>query len=183
MQLSVCLWWHDYRRDDFPTLKSGVVIADLLAICRGVIVILFLKRVGPTRSRPPEGQLWAGDAVGGAPQRGSVFEGYKAPGLARADCWFCPTTGRPLQRRKAKAKATSCAARSASRRGCRSPRGTATVASDARGLEKPEHLAALPLLRRARVSLRRMHSGRPVPPRLCRQVRRRCRRRARDGLD
>ena len=33
LQLSVCLWWHDYRRDDFPTLKFGVVIADLLAIC------------------------------------------------------------------------------------------------------------------------------------------------------
>ena len=29
LQLSVCLWWHDYRRDDFPTLKFGVVIADL----------------------------------------------------------------------------------------------------------------------------------------------------------
>ena len=34
LQLSVCLWWHDYRRDGFPTLKFGVVIADLLAICR-----------------------------------------------------------------------------------------------------------------------------------------------------
>ena len=33
LQLSVCLWWHDYRRDDFPTLKFGVVLADLLAIC------------------------------------------------------------------------------------------------------------------------------------------------------
>ena len=33
LQLSVCLWWHDYRRDDFPTLKFGVVMADLLAIC------------------------------------------------------------------------------------------------------------------------------------------------------
>jgi len=29
LQLSVCLWWHDYRRDDFPTLKLGVVMADL----------------------------------------------------------------------------------------------------------------------------------------------------------
>ena len=25
----MCLWWHDYRRDDFPTLKFGVVLADL----------------------------------------------------------------------------------------------------------------------------------------------------------
>ena len=33
LQLSVCLWWHDYCRDDFPTLKFVVVIADLLAIC------------------------------------------------------------------------------------------------------------------------------------------------------
>ena len=33
LQLSVCLWWHDYRRDGFPTLKFGVVMADLLAIC------------------------------------------------------------------------------------------------------------------------------------------------------
>ena len=33
LQLSVCLWWHDYRRDVFPTLKFGVVMADLLAIC------------------------------------------------------------------------------------------------------------------------------------------------------
>ena len=33
LQLSVCLWWHDYRRDGFPTLKFVVVIADLLAIC------------------------------------------------------------------------------------------------------------------------------------------------------
>ena len=32
--------------------------------------LIFLRRVGPTRSQP--GQLWAGDAVGGAPQRGSV---------------------------------------------------------------------------------------------------------------
>ena len=32
LQLSVCLWWHDYRRDGFPTLKFVVVIADLLAI-------------------------------------------------------------------------------------------------------------------------------------------------------
>ena len=23
LQLSVCLWWHDYRRDDFPTLKGA----------------------------------------------------------------------------------------------------------------------------------------------------------------
>ena len=30
LQLSMCLWWHDYRRDDFPTLKFGVVMADLL---------------------------------------------------------------------------------------------------------------------------------------------------------
>ena len=29
LQLSVCLWWHDYHRDDFPTLKFGVVLADL----------------------------------------------------------------------------------------------------------------------------------------------------------
>ena len=29
LQLPVCLWWHDYRRDDFPTLKFGVVMADL----------------------------------------------------------------------------------------------------------------------------------------------------------
>ena len=29
LQLSVCLWWHDYRRDGFPTLKFGVVMADL----------------------------------------------------------------------------------------------------------------------------------------------------------
>ena len=34
LQLSVCLWWHDYRRGDFPTLKFGVVIAGLLAIRR-----------------------------------------------------------------------------------------------------------------------------------------------------
>ena len=27
LQLSVCLWWHDYRRDDFPTLKFVVVMA------------------------------------------------------------------------------------------------------------------------------------------------------------
>ena len=33
LQLLVCLWWHDYRRDDFPTLSFVVVIADLLAIC------------------------------------------------------------------------------------------------------------------------------------------------------
>ena len=33
LQLSVCLWWHDYRRDVFPTLKFGVVMADLLTIC------------------------------------------------------------------------------------------------------------------------------------------------------
>jgi hypothetical protein len=33
LQLLVCLWWHDYRRDVFPTLKFGVVMADLLAIC------------------------------------------------------------------------------------------------------------------------------------------------------
>ena len=32
LQLSVCLWWHDYRRDDFPTLEFRVVMADLLAI-------------------------------------------------------------------------------------------------------------------------------------------------------
>ena len=25
----MCLWWHDYRRDGFPTLKFGAVIADL----------------------------------------------------------------------------------------------------------------------------------------------------------
>ena len=29
LQLSVCLWWHDYHRDDLPTLKFVVVIADL----------------------------------------------------------------------------------------------------------------------------------------------------------
>ena len=33
LQLSVCLWWHAYRRGDFPTLKFVVVIALLLAIC------------------------------------------------------------------------------------------------------------------------------------------------------
>ena len=33
LQLSLCLWWHDYRRDDFPTLKFEMVLADLLAIC------------------------------------------------------------------------------------------------------------------------------------------------------
>ena len=27
LQLSVCLWWHDHRRDDFPTLNFGVVMA------------------------------------------------------------------------------------------------------------------------------------------------------------
>ena len=27
LQLLVCLWWHDYHRDSFPTLKFGVVIA------------------------------------------------------------------------------------------------------------------------------------------------------------
>ena len=26
----MCLWWHDYRRGNFPTLKFVVVIADLL---------------------------------------------------------------------------------------------------------------------------------------------------------
>ena len=35
LKLPVRLWWNDYRRDDFPTLKFGVVMADLLAICRG----------------------------------------------------------------------------------------------------------------------------------------------------
>ena len=92
-------------------------------------------------------QLWAGDAVGGGgrPSGAQCPKKYKAPGRARADCLFCPTTGRPLQRRKA--KANSRAARSASRRGCRSPRGTAAAKSDARGLEEPEHLAALPPLR------------------------------------
>ena len=34
LQLSVCLWWHDYCSDSFPTLKFGVVMADLLAIRR-----------------------------------------------------------------------------------------------------------------------------------------------------
>ncbi len=29
LQLSACLWWHDYRRDVFPTLTFGVVMADL----------------------------------------------------------------------------------------------------------------------------------------------------------
>ena len=29
LQLSMFLWWHDYRRDDFPTLKFVVVMADL----------------------------------------------------------------------------------------------------------------------------------------------------------
>ena len=36
LQLPVCLWWHDHRRDDRPTLNFVVVIADLLdllAIC------------------------------------------------------------------------------------------------------------------------------------------------------
>ena len=33
LQLSVCLWWHDYRRECLPTLKFVVVIAFLLAIC------------------------------------------------------------------------------------------------------------------------------------------------------
>ena len=33
LQLSVCLWWHDYRKDGFPALKFVVVIADLLTIC------------------------------------------------------------------------------------------------------------------------------------------------------
>ena len=33
LQLLVCLWWHDYHRDDFSTLKFGVVMADPLAIC------------------------------------------------------------------------------------------------------------------------------------------------------
>ena len=27
LQFSVCLWWHDCRRDDFPTLKVVVVMA------------------------------------------------------------------------------------------------------------------------------------------------------------
>ena len=27
------VWWHDYRRDDFPTLEFVVVIANPLAIC------------------------------------------------------------------------------------------------------------------------------------------------------
>ena len=29
-----CLWWYDYCRNDFPTLKFGVVLANLPAICR-----------------------------------------------------------------------------------------------------------------------------------------------------
>ena len=33
LQLSVHLWWHDYRREDFPTLKLVVVMANPLAIC------------------------------------------------------------------------------------------------------------------------------------------------------
>ena len=35
LQLLVCLWWHDYRSNDMPTLKFGapVVMADQLAIC------------------------------------------------------------------------------------------------------------------------------------------------------
>ena len=33
LQLSVCLWWHDYRKNGLPTLKFVVVIADPLAIC------------------------------------------------------------------------------------------------------------------------------------------------------
>ena len=34
LQLSVCLCWPDYRRDDFPTLNFWVVMADLLVIRR-----------------------------------------------------------------------------------------------------------------------------------------------------
>ena len=33
MVLAVCLWWYDYRRDDFSTLKFVVVMADTVAIC------------------------------------------------------------------------------------------------------------------------------------------------------
>ena len=33
LKLSVCLWWHGYRRDDFPTPNYVVVMADPLAIC------------------------------------------------------------------------------------------------------------------------------------------------------
>jgi hypothetical protein len=33
LQLSVCLWWNDYRRNDRPTLKFRVVVAGMLAIC------------------------------------------------------------------------------------------------------------------------------------------------------
>jgi hypothetical protein len=58
-----------------------------------VTVILFSrKKLGLLEAGlSGERQLWAGDAVGGAPQRGTVSEKYKAPGLARADCLFCPT--------------------------------------------------------------------------------------------
>ena len=51
LQLSVCLWWHDYRRDDFPTLKFGVVMADLAR---------HLLREGPfALSAAPA--IWAGE--------------------------------------------------------------------------------------------------------------------------
>ena len=30
LQLSACLWWHDYRSNGFPTLKFVAVIADPL---------------------------------------------------------------------------------------------------------------------------------------------------------
>ena len=49
LQLSVCLWWHDYRRDGFPTLKFVVVIADLLAIRR---------ERSPLHCVPPPPKTW-----------------------------------------------------------------------------------------------------------------------------
>ena len=36
LQLSVCLWWHDYCRDDFPTLKFGVTTDDIAAAAGAV---------------------------------------------------------------------------------------------------------------------------------------------------
>ena len=49
LQLLVCLWRHDYRRDGFPALKFAVVIADLLAEvrCPGVadpVITVKLRR-------------------------------------------------------------------------------------------------------------------------------------------
>ena len=57
--------------------------------------ILFPEKSWALKSRPPKRQLWAGDAVGGAPQRGSVSKKFKAPGRARADCLSArPPAGR-----------------------------------------------------------------------------------------